>query len=715
MLKIIFRWILTLLYKVEVKGLENYNKSGDRVLIIANHSSFLDPLLLSVFLPDAVTFAINTHISQRWWLRPFLGLSNVFPLDPTHPMQLKDLIHYVKNTQNKTVIFPEGRITVTGSLMKIYNGTGMIADKSNATLLPIRIDGAEYTPFSHLQKIVKLRFFPKITLSIQPPTKLSISENLQGKARRHASGIMLADIMTDMMFSTSHYQQTLFAALLDAKKIHGGKHTVAEDIERSPLSYNTIITRTIVIANALTKISHPNENIGIYLPNSTKTLNVVLGLQLCARVPAMLNYSTGASAMISACQTAQIKTVLSSRRFIKLGKFEADAQQLAENVNLIYLEDIAEKITLIDKLSAAIQAKTVNFWYPRQQHSADSPAVVLFTSGSEGTPKGVVLSHSNILANHKQISARINFNAQDVVLNFLPMFHSFGFTVGTMLPIMSGMTTFFYPSPLHYSIIPEMAYEIGATVIFGTNTFLAAYGNKAHAYDFFNIRYVVAGAETLNENTRQLWSDKFGIRILEGYGATETSPVAAVNTPMYYKKGTVGRLLPNMQYKLEPVPGIAEAGQLHLYGKNIMQGYLLANNPGKLIPPKSIYGEGWYNTGDIVTIDNEGYISIRGRSKRFAKISGEMISLAAIEQHLVNIWPDAEHLVVSIPDTKKGEQLVLLSTRSHISNKELSQKSSGFSRIALPKKFIHVAGLPILAAGKINYAAATEIALREFS
>jgi len=712
MLKLIFRWILTLLYKVEIKGLENYKSAGDRVLIISNHSSFLDPLLLGVFLPDPITFAINTHIAERWWLKPFLSLSNVFPLDPTHPISLKDLIHHLKDHKNKTVIFPEGRITVTGSLMKIYDGTGMVADKSGATLLPIRIDGAEYTPFSRLQKIVKLRLFPKITLTILPPTKLNIDESLRGKARRHASGIVLTDIMTNMMFTTSRYQQTLFSALLEAKKIHGGQHTVAEDTERSPLSYNTIITRTIAVANALKKISHENENIGVYLPNSTKTLNIVLGLQLFNRVPAMLNYSTGSAGMSSACKTAKIKTVLTSRRFIQLGKFETDAQQLAEHVNLIYLEDIAAKITAVDKLTALLQAKTVNFWYPRLDYSADSPAVVLFTSGSEGAPKGVVLSHSNILANHKQVSARINFNAQDVVLNFLPMFHSFGFTVGTMLPIMSGMTTFFYPSPLHYSVIPEMAYEINATIIFGTNTFLSAYGNKAHAYDFYNMRYVVAGAEKLNENTRQLWSDKFGIRILEGYGATETSPVAAVNTPMYYKKGTVGRLLPNMQYKLENIPGIKDAGQLHLYGKNIMQGYLLANNPGILVPPKSKFGEGWYDTGDIVNIDEEGYVTIRGRSKRFAKISGEMVSLAAIEQHLVSLWPNDEHCVVNIPDDKKGEQLVLLSTRPALSIKELRQNSSGFSSLALPKKFIHVDALPILGSGKINYAAATEIALK---
>jgi acyl-[acyl-carrier-protein]-phospholipid O-acyltransferase/long-chain-fatty-acid--[acyl-carrier-protein] ligase len=386
-------------------------------------------------------------------------------MDPTHPLSLKNLIHHLQKPSH-TVLFPEGRITVTGSLMKVYDGTGMVADKSGATILPVRIEGAQFTHFSRLQNIVRLRFFPKITLQILPPTKVIVAKELRGKKRRHACGLVLTDIMTDMMFTTSHYQQTLFSALIEARSIHGGKHTVAEDLDRQPLSYNTLITRSIAIGNALSKLTQKNENVGIFLPNSTKTLNVVLGLQLYDRVPAMLNYTTGASGMLSACHTAKVSTVLTSRRFIELGKFAQDAAQLADNINLVYLEDLGKKISSLDKLKALIQAKTAYLWYPRAQHNPDSPAVVLFTSGSEGAPKGVVLSHSNILANHKQVAARINFNAQDTVLNFLPMFHSFGFTVGTMLPIMNGMTTFFYPSPLHYSIIPEIAYDINATIMF---------------------------------------------------------------------------------------------------------------------------------------------------------------------------------------------------------------------------------------------------------
>ena len=709
MLKIFLRWLLILLYRVEVTGLDNYAKAGKRVLIITNHTSFLDPLLLGVFLPDDITFAINTQVSQRWWLKPFLRLSKVFPMDPTHPLSLKDLIHYLEN-DTKTVIFPEGRITVTGSLMKIYDGTGMVADKSGATILPVRISGAQYTHFSKLHRIVRLRLFPKITLHILPPTYISAPKNIRGKTRRTYCGHLLADIMTNMMFTTSPYRQTIFTSLLESRTIYGGKHRIAEDMDRIPLSYNDLITRSMAIGHALKNSTTTGENVGVFLPNSTKTLMVILGLQLHGRVPAMLNYSMGSASLLSACHTAQVNTVLTSRRFIELGGFSEEADQLSKQCALVYLEDLAKHISALDKLAALIKSKTTTFWYNDKQFSPDSPAVVLFTSGSEGTPKGVVLSHANILGNLKQVEACINFNARDIVLNFLPMFHSFGFTVGTLLPIINGMKTFFYPTPLHFSVIPEIAYETHASVMFGTNTFLAAYAKKAHAYDFYNMRYVLAGAEKLQESTRQVWAEKFGIRILEGYGATETSPITSVNTPIYYKAGTVGRFMPCMEYKLEPVPGINDAGQLHVKGPNIMQGYLLVDNPGKLVPPESIYGKGWYDTGDIVHVDDDGFISIRGRSKRFAKIGGEMVSLTAVEQLAINAWPEAHHAAISLPDAKKGEQIILVTTQKQATINDLLAVSPGITNISLPKKILIVDEIPVMATGKVNYSAVTALA-----
>ncbi len=704
MLKIFLRWLLVLMYRVELTGLDNYMKAGKRVLIVVNHTSFLDPLLLGVFLPDNITFAINTQISQRWWLKPFLRLSHVFPMDPTHPLSLKDLIHHLEH-DTKTVIFPEGRISVTGSLMKIYDGTGMVADKSKATILPIRISGAQYTHFSKLHRIVRLRLFPKITIHISTPTHISAPDNLKGKSRREYCGHLLADIMTKMMFDTSPYRQTIFSSLLESRKIHGGRHRITDDLDRNRLSYNNLITRSIVLGQAFKNMTELGDNVGIFLPNSSTTLITILGLQLYGRVPAMLNYSLGSVSVLSACQTAQIKIVLTSHRFITLGNLTDEAEQLSKQCVLIYLEDLAKNISAFNKLTALIESTTTAFWYNPKLVNPDSPAVVLFTSGSEGTPKGVVLSHANIIGNLKQLEACISFNAQDIVLNFLPMFHSFGFTVGTILPIISGMKTFFYPTPLHFSVIPEIAYEIHATIMFGTNTFFAAYAKKAHAYDFFNMRYVVAGAEKLQENTRQIWADKFGIRILEGYGATETSPITSVNTPMYYKAGSVGRFMPAMEYKLETIPGINDAGQLHVKGPNIMLGYLLADNPGVLVLPESIYGKGWHDTGDIVNVDNEGFISIRGRSKRFAKVGGEMVSLTAVEQLAINAWPDAHHAAISIVDAKKGEQIILVTTQKQAVISDLIAASPGISNISIPKKILIVDSIPVMATGKINYPA----------
>ncbi len=711
MLKKTLRSILKLLYRVEVIGLENYYLAGKRVLIVANHCSFLDPPLLSVFLPDDINFAINTHISQKWWIKPFLGLSKVFPIDPTHPMSLKNLIHHLQQ-DSKTVIFPEGRITLTGSLMKIYDGTGMVAEKSGAMILPIHISGTQYTPLSKLQGLMRLRWFPKITLHILPPTHIEARKELSGKNRRKYSGHVLADLMVDMQFMASKTQQTLFASLLDARDIHGGNHEVAEDLERIPLSYNALITRSLIIGNALKNMTETNENIGLLLPNSSKTLCVLLGLSIHQRVPAMLNYSTGSAGMIAACQIANVKTVLSSRRFIDLAHLENEADLLKEHVNIIYLEELAQQITTSDKLRGAWQNKTARSWY-KNNADANAPAVILFTSGSEGTPKGVVLSHANILSNHQQVAARINFNPKDVVLNFLPMFHSFGFTIGTLLPVLNGMKTFFYPTPLHFSIIPEIAYETSATIMFGTNTFLSAYGKKAHAYDFYNLRYVVAGAEKLQENTRELWQDKFGIRILEGYGATETSPVVSVNTPMDYKAGSVGRILPHINYRLEPVDGIEEAGRLHVQGPSIMLGYLLSTSAGVLQPTESIYGKGWYDTGDIVHVDDDGFLSIRGRSKRFAKVGGEMVSLTVVEQLAMKAWENANHAAISLPDIKKGEQIILITTQKQATVSELSKSSTGVTAINLPKKILFIDAIPVMTTGKTDYVALTKWAIAQ--
>ncbi|HED18967.1 MAG TPA: acyl-[ACP]--phospholipid O-acyltransferase, partial [Gammaproteobacteria bacterium] len=713
MIKSFLRWLLKRLYKIEVHGLENLQLAGDRVLVVANHTSFLDAPLLAVFLPGSLTFAISSRIADSRWLRPVLKLVTIFPMDPTNPLSTKSLIRYLQKN-NRAVIFPEGRITVTGTLMKIYDGTGMIADKSDAMVLPVRIDGAQYTPFSRMRGRIRLRWFPKIKLTVLPPQKVHPPAEVRGRARRQQAGLQLSRIMTDMMFATSQYNSTLFETLMDARRIHGGDHIVMEDIERRPFSYNKLIMVSFILGKKLAQLTRAREYVGVLLPGTCTTMLTFMGLHTRGRVPAMLNYTAGARGIISACETAQLSRVITSRRFIELAKLDKVAEALSEKVQLIYLEDIGEKITALDKLAGAISGLFAQSSYRRNsaQATMNDPAVVLFTSGSEGTPKGVVLSHTNLLANRTQLSVCIDFSSRDTILNALPLFHSFGLTAGTLLPLLSGMKVFFYPSPLHYRIVPEIAYDINATVMFGTNTFLAGYARFAHPYDFYSVRYVFAGAEKLHEETRKVWSEKFGVRIFEGYGATETSPVLAVNSPIYNLPGSVGRLLPGIEYHLEDVPGVDNGGRLYVKGPNIMLGYLLNENPGVLVPPACELGEGWYDTGDIVDIDSDGFVHIRGRAKRFAKIAGEMVSLTAVEETVGQLWCDALHAVVALPDKQKGEQLVLVTEHKEAERSELLAftRSKGIGELNVPRKFVPVAKLPLMGTGKTDYPAVQKLA-----
>jgi acyl-[acyl-carrier-protein]-phospholipid O-acyltransferase/long-chain-fatty-acid--[acyl-carrier-protein] ligase len=707
MIKIMLRWILARLFRVKVVGLENYQKAGARVLIAANHSSYLDPILLWVFLPDEVTFAINTHIAQHWWVRPALRFAKVFPMDPTQPLSVKALTHYLKEDR-KAVIFPEGRITVTGALMKIYDGAGLIAEKSGATVLPIRIDGTQYTIFSRLHGVVRLRWFPPITLNILPPREVSPPSEITGPERRHQVGLMLSDLMSEMMFETSNYRRTVFSALLDARRTHGGGHRVLEDVQRKPLSYDRLIAQVLALGRKLAEKTEDGEAVGLLLPNLSGTVAAFLGLQVHGRLPAMLNFSAGTRNLLSSCATAKIKTVVTARRFVATAKLEESVEALSEKARVIYLEDLGRELGAWDKLRAFLAALTADYWY-RGRRNPDDPAVILFTSGSEGEPKGVVLSHANLLSNREQLAARFDFNAQDVILNVLPVFHAFGLTAGTLLPLLSGMRLFLYPSPLHYRIIPEVAYDINATILFGTNTFLHGYAKHAHPYDFYSVRYVFAGAEKLQADTRKLWAEKFGLRVLEGYGATETSPVLSANTPMYYREGTVGRFFPGIQWRLEEVPGVTEGGRLHVTGPNVMLGYLRPGHSGELEPPASQYGLGWYDTGDIVRIDEEGFVSILGRVKRFAKIGGEMVSLNAVEELAARIWPGQRHAAVALSDPKKGEKIVLATEYRNADRAELTARAQqeGVGELCLPKDIRVLKELPLLATGKVDYPALT--------
>ncbi|MGE3317883.1 MAG: acyl-[ACP]--phospholipid O-acyltransferase [Candidatus Berkiella sp.] len=712
LVKSILRMVLHFLYRVEVKGLENYDKSGDRVVIAPNHTSFLDAVLLAAFLPGKVSFAMYSGYLNKWWVRPVKLFVEIFGIEPANPFSLKTIIKYVKQGKH-LVIFPEGRITVTGALMKIYEGPGLIADKADAVILPILIEGAQYSPFSRLKGRVHIKWFPKITLTLFSPEKMIVESKLSGRNRRQKIGEQLYQIMANTLFLGNNFNVSLFQGLVQARSIHGGSHKIVEDVNRQPLTYNRLIMGSIALGKKLAAMTTKQEAVGLLLPNLSATVVSFFGLLAYQRVVALLNFSTGTHNVVLAAHTAQIKVVCTARAFVNAAKLQGMVDALVEKgIKIVYLEDLRKQVTVFDKLYALLASRFPKlFGFIPEPKDAELPAVILFTSGSEGTPKAVVLSSRNIQANKSQMASRVDFSPIDIVLNALPMFHSFGLTAGTILPILYGMKVFFYPSPLHYRVIPELAYDINATILFGTNTFLAGYARYANAYDFYSIRYVFAGAEKLREENRRIWADKFGVRIFEGYGATETSPVIAVNTPMHNKPGSVGQMMPGMQRSLEAVPDV-EGGRLSVKGPNIMLGYMFYDNPGVIQAPI----DGWYDTGDIVDIDQEGYITIKGRAKRFAKIGGEMISLTFVELMLDKLWPEAMHAVVTIPDEKKGEQLVLVTTQQNADKSDIIRyaKANGISELVAPKLIHVIDKLPVLGSGKVDYVAISQLLKNQF-
>lgn len=701
LLRLLLRGVARVLFRVRVRGLGAALPDG-RLLVVANHESFLDGLLLGLFLPiEDPVFVVHTGVVKNPFFRLVLMLSDHLAVDPASPMAMKKVIRLLESGR-RVVIFPEGRLTLTGSLMKVYEGPAFVAAKTGATLLPVRLDGPSRSYFSRLADPHPRRLLPRITLTVLPTTSLPMPEAATAKLRRRKAGEELRRLMQEMLFA-SHPQQTLYSSLCDAMDIHGRRRKVVEDIKQVEYSYQDLLKMTLVLGRLVGRQSRPGERVGLLLPNLAPTLGLILGLSALKRVPAMLNYTAGTDGMQAACTAAEIRLLVTSRAFVEQAKL-GDKLAALQRVELIYLEDLRARVTLADKLWLMTWA----LWFPRRVEHSGNPedaAVVLFTSGSEGKPKGVVLSHRALLANIAQIRAVVDFSIEDKVLNALPIFHSFGLTAGTLLPVLSGANLFLYPSPLHYRVIPELAYDRGCTVLFGTSTFLGNYAKFAHPYDFYRLRYVIAGAEKLSDTVRNLWFEKFGLRIFEGYGATETAPVLAVNTPMAYRSGTVGQLLPGLEHRLLPVPGIPEGGILHVRGPNVMSGYLKADQPGVLLPPESEIGAGWYETGDVVTVDGDGFLRIVGRVKRFAKVAGEMVSLEVVEKLAVAASPAGLHAASSQPDASKGEALVLFTTDPALNREALqaSARELGVPELAIPRKIVRLEALPLLGTGKTDY------------
>lgn len=694
---------LKLVWRVHDKAIRQARDSETPVIYVVSHQSRLEPALMLSLLPEQTLHILDDASARAFWLEPWRELGRTIAFNAEHVFVSRRLVRVLRGKGRLAVYLPD-TVEPDVKSFRLFRAVARIAMQADARIVPIFVSGARHLPFSLTPAERAPRaWFPRLRIAALAP--MTMAELLQRAGySQTTTANALFDRFAEARLAGTDLDRGLFHAVCDAAGRYGASRLIVEDVVSGALSYRKLLTGARVLGKRLEGLTSPGEAVGILLPNANGVVLTMLGLISAGRVAAMINYTAGAANVASAVKTAAIKTIVSSRAFIQKADL-ADIVAAAEQAGarLIWLEELRDSITTFEKAAAAAQWRR-----PLQPQVASRPAVILFTSGSEGMPKAVMLSHRNLVANAMQAEARISISPADKLFNVLPVFHSFGLTGGTILPLITGVRLFLYPSPLHYKLIPDVARKIRPTIMFGTDTFLAAYARTAEDGDFSSLRFVVAGAEPVRPETRRVWRERFGAEIVEGFGLTEAAPVVAVNTATHGRDGTVGRLLPGMRMRIEEVEGVSEGGRLWLNGPNLMMGYMTADRPGELQPL-----EGWHDSGDIVSVDREGFVTIRGRAKRFAKIAGEMVSLGAVEMLVQALWPEERHAAVAVPDKRKGERIVLVTTAGNADPETLRLygKQAGAADLMVPHDIIKVREIPVLGSGKTDYVAARHMAI----
>lgn len=696
-LKKLVRLYLRLFHRIKITGLENVPGQFDRLLIICNHASFLDAVILWTYLKPNLKILVDLGIARQWFMKLFPVNAHTLPIDSLNPYALKEAIQFVEQGW-PLLIFPEGRISTTGGFMKIYEGAGLITFKTKAQILPIYLDTYQ-TVFSRRRG--RKRLFAPISMTIgklQAPLEL---DYLPPKERKKEAARRIYGVFGELFYATHHKPTTLGREFI--RLARQNKRKIAfKDVTRREISYSQALLSAGILGKYLAK--YPDRTLGLLLPNLAVTALLFMGLQLAGKVAAFLNYAGGVKTLQQAMHLADIRVVITSRQFLERIKIGAE---IFQGKTVVYLEDLEKEIGWRRKIQGWLTMFRPGSFFAGHKIKPSEIAVILFTSGSEGVPKGVGLTHENIIANIYQCLARLDVRENDFLLNPLPMFHSFGLTVGTLLPLFANAGVLLYINPLHYRIVPETAYEQNCTMLIATNTFLRGFGKRAHPYDFYSMRYIFCGAEALHPAVFETYAKVYGIRVLTGYGATECAPVLTMSNALENRSGTVGKFLPGIEYKILPVAGLAprngRVGQLYVKGRNVMPGYL---NNAKANHKYLVEDQGWYDTGDVVEMTDDGFLIIRDRLKRFAKISGEMVSLTSVEEALTaGLTGRKEIAVLSLPDEVKGEKIVAVTNLPdlQLASVRATLKSQGFSSLVYPEKIMQMKEIPKLGTGKTDY------------
>ena len=711
-MKILLYWLVRLLYGFRAYNTEVLKTKGP-VLLLPNHVSWWDWMLLGVCLEDDWRFVTSSATAKTSWLhRKIMVNRRTFPIDMNSPYAVKHIAEYLQKG-GRLVLFPEGRLSTSGSIMKLFDGTGFLMFKTRAKVITAYLRRAQRLHLSPNPN--RKEWFPRVSVHFSEAMTAPVFEDISATEARSRLTDWLRERMVRQQFDTEmQFGPATLPGAIVATASQWPKHVVMQDVTMQKVTYRRLLMGAELLAERWRDLfGAGEERVGVLLPNVNAMPVVLLSLWAARKVPAILNYTTGTAVMQSCVSLAGLKRIITSRNFVTQAKLDIETLKTG-GVEFVFLEDIRTGISGGRKFAMALRSLVGSpMAVPHQR--AEETAIILFTSGSEGVPKGVELSHRNVLANIRQMASVIDLMDTDRLFNALPLFHSFGLTIGLLLPLIQGNFVFLYLSPLHYRVVPSACYNLDCTVFFGTNTFLSGYARKAHPFDFRKVRYLFAGAEKLQEATTHLWMNKFGVRVLEGYGATECSPCLSANLPVHPRGGSVGRFLPAIEYRLEKVEGIGEtsnskldgevsAGRLFVKGPNVMKGYL---NPEANAKFQALGG--WYDTGDIARVDKDGFLYILGRLKRFAKVSGEMVSLTAVEDALAGAFPHYglkfAAAVVARPDEAKGERLIAVTNEPRLTLEEVREavKKRGLTNIAAPREIKVVHDIPRLGTGKINH------------
>ena len=716
-------------HRIEVLGFDNLPGQGG-VLMLGNHISWLDWAMIQIACPRPVRFVMHRGIYQRWYLKWFLDLFGVIPIAGGNSKESLNRINGLLRAGEVVCLFPEGAISRNGQLGEFKRGYERVIDGVDGVILPFYLRGLWGSRFSRssekLQELRNTRLRSDVIVAFGKPLPLATPA--------HELKRRVFDLSIDTWEKHTRTLDPIPLAWMRTAKRRGGRLCLADALGGTALSGYKTLTGVIAFSRLIAQRS-PEQNIGLLLPTSSAGVIANMAALLCGKTLVNLNYTASLPALQSAVRKANIQTVYTSSRFIKkLEQRGVDLSDLLAGVRVYFLEDLNEEIGTFTRLtlltaSVLLPARLLFalFGHPV---GLEQPAAILFSSGSEGEPKGVVLSHRNIMGNIRQVSDVLDTRHEDVVMATLPLFHAFGLTVTGLLPMVEGIPAVCHPDPTDALTIAKAIAKYQATVFCGTSTFLRLFtlNRRIHRLMLDSLRVVVAGAEKLSPEVRDAFKLKFNKEIYEGYGTTETTPVASVNIPdridpedwkvqQGSKPGSVGLPLPGGSFRivdpgtLQTLP-VNEDGLILFGGTQVMLGYL--DDPAKTAEAIiELDGKRWYKTGDKGHLDEDGFLTIVDRYSRFAKIGGEMISLGAVEAAIGKLLPEnAEVLATALPDGKKGEKVVLLFA-GNIALDELKRliDQSGLNPLMRPAELIPVEAIPKLGSGKNDFSQAKRLAL----